>query len=191
MTRKFLEDLGVEKEAVEKILNENKGDIAQVQSDLSAAREQLAQREKDMENLKAAAGDAEKFKSQLDELQKKYDSETEAYQKQLAERDYMDAIRRTIAEKGIKFSSKSAEKAYIADLKEKGLTLKDGVLTGFDEYHKAQVEADPNAFQPDKPVPAFVKPVGPGGPPPEKPTRAAQLAAQHYQNLYGTQNNKE
>ena len=44
-------------------------------------------------------------------------------------------------------SSKAAEKAYLADLKAKHLEIKDGALDGFDEWHKAQVSADPSAFQ--------------------------------------------
>ena len=57
-----------------------------------------------------------------------------------ASRDYADAMTRAITAKGVKFSSKAAEKAYLADLKEKHLELKDGELTGFDEWHKTQLE---------------------------------------------------
>lgn len=105
------------------------------------------------------------LKKQLSELQGKYSKETEDYKAQLTARDYADAMSKAVAAKGIKFSSKAAEKAYLADLREKHLELKDGALTGFDEWHKAQVEADPNAFQSGKPAPTFAKPVGTGGAP--------------------------
>lgn len=107
----------------------------------------------------------ETLRRQLEELQGKYTKETEDYKMQLAERDYSDAMNRVVASKGIKFSSKAAEKAYLADLKAKNLTLKDGELEGFDEWHKAQTEADPTAFQTNKPAPVFTKPVGTGGAP--------------------------
>lgn len=107
----------------------------------------------------------ETLRHQLEELQGKYDKDTEAYRAQLADRDYSDAVARTISDKGIKFSSKAAERAYIADLKAKHLELKDGALDGFDDWHKAQTEADPSAFQTGKPGPTFAKPVGTGGAP--------------------------
>ena len=73
--------------------------------------------------------------------------EIEGYKSKIADYDYADVIRKTLAEKGVKFSSKAAEKAYLADLKAKHLEIKDGALEGFDEWHKAQVSADPSAFQ--------------------------------------------
>lgn len=172
MKREFLEGLGLDKEAVDRILDENSRDIGrekqkadQAKEDLTAAREQLTAREKDIAELQKASGDADGIKKQLEELQGKYSKETEDYKAQLAARDYADAMSKAVAAKGIKFSSKAAEKAYLADLREKHLELKDGALAGFDEWHKAQVEADPTAFQSDKPAPTFAKPVGTGGAP--------------------------
>ena len=170
MKREFLEKLGLEKAVVDQILDENSRDIGREKQKVDAAKEdaealrtQLADRDKDIEELKAM--DAEGLKQQLSDLQEKYNTETEKFKTQIAERDYSDAVSRAISDKGIKFSSKAAEKAYIAELKSKKLELKDGVLFGFDDYHKAQMEADPTAFQSEKPSPSFVRPVGPGGPP--------------------------
>ena len=112
MKRDFLEALGLDKETVDKVLDENSKDIGrekqkldQVKSDLTTAQDQLAQRDKDIEELKKSAGDVDAIKQQLDDLQAKYTTETEQYQKQIAERDYADAVNRAIAEKGVKFSS--------------------------------------------------------------------------------------
>lgn len=110
---------------------------------------------------KSGSETEESLKQQLDDLQ----TEIGNYKAQMAERDYSDAVACAIADKGIKFSSKAAEKAYLADLKTNRLTLKDGFLEGFDAYHEAQVKADPTAFQLGKPIPTFTKPVGAGGPP--------------------------
>lgn len=172
MKREFLEAMGLDKETVDKILDENSRDIGrekqkadQAKEDLATAQQQLADRDKDMEELRKSAEGADGIKQQLTDLQAKYNEETEQYKTQLAERDYSDAVSRAIAERGIKFSSKAAEKAYIADLKAKKLELKDGALSGFDEYHKAQLEADPAAFQSNKPSPTFAGPIGAGGPP--------------------------
>ena len=98
-------------------------------------------------------------------------------------------MNRAITAKGVKFSSKAAEKAYLADLKGKHLELKDGELTGFDEWHKAQLEADPTAFQADKPTPTFVKPVGQGGAPAAKSKGA--MYAQQFNAQFAQTPNKE
>ena len=172
MKRDFLEGLGLEKDVVDKILDENSRDIGrekqkadQAKDDLAAAQKSLADRDKDIEELKKSSGDAEGIRKQLEELQNKYTKETDEYKAQLADRDYSDAITKTISDKDIKFSSKAAERAYIADLKAKHLELKDGTLDGFDEWHKTQTESDPSAFQSRKPAPTFAKPVGTGGAP--------------------------
>ena len=187
MKRDFLEALGLDKDTVDKVLDENSKDIGrekqkldQVKADLATAQEQLAQRDKDIEELKKSSGDVDGIKQQLADLQAKYTTETEQYQKQIAERDYADAVNRAIAEKGVKFSSKAAEKAFISDLNAKRLTIKEGVLEGFEDYLKAQQDSDPTAFQSDKPAPTFVKSVGPGGPPANE-SKGAMYAKQFNQ----------
>lgn len=115
-------------------------------------------------------------------------AETEQYKAQLADRDYSDAIAAAITGKGLRFSSKSAQRAFTAALKEQKLELKDGQLTGLDEFIQAQKQADPEAFAPDKAPPRFATGSGHGGghgEPPKAPSRAAQLAAAHHASLYG------
>lgn len=192
MKREFLEEMNLGKEAVDKILDENSRDIGRwkqraeaAEADKAAATQQLADRDKDMEDLKKSAADADGIKKQLEDLQAKYQTDTERYQAQLADRDYSDALTRAVADKGIKFSSKAAEKAFLADLMENRLEVKDGALMGFEEYHKSQMEADPTAFQSDRPAPSFVRPVGPGGPPPAAASRAKELAAKFAKEQYG------
>lgn len=158
-----------------------KADLADVRGDLSAAKTEL-------ETLKASSGDASAIQQQLTELQAKYDKDTGDLKGQLADRDYADAISRAISGKGLKFSSKSAERAFAAALKDQKLELKDGELTGLDDFIKAQREADPDAFAPDKAPPRFATGSGSGGghgAPPTAPSRAAQLAAEHHASLYG------
>lgn len=172
MKTEELMSIGLTEEQAKRVFDMNGKDVEKykklvedTKSDLEAVQEQLAQRNKDLEELKEKAKGADSVKQQLETLQTKYKEDTEGYQKQIADRDYTDALTRAISEKGIKFSSKSAEKAFLADLKANRLEMKDGTLVGFDEYHKAQMEADPMAFQAEKPAPTFVRPVGPGGPP--------------------------
>jgi hypothetical protein len=189
MKREFLEGLGLEKDVVDKILDENSRDIGREKQKADTAREdaetlrnQLADRDKDIEDLKAL--DADGLKKQLDELQAKYNTETEQFKAQLSDRDYADALTRAIAGANIKFSSKAAEKAFIADLKANRLEMKDGNLEGFDAYHKAQLEADPTAFQSDKPAPTFAKVIGAGGEPATESKGA--MYAKQFNSQYAT-----
>ena len=66
---------------------------------------------------------------------------------------------------GLKFSSKAAEKAFRNELKEKGLTVKDGALEGFEAFVEDQKKADPEAFAPEKPAAQIVGKTGAGGDP--------------------------
>jgi len=170
MTREFLKNLGLEDAAIDNILNENMADIGKekakttaAKADLADAQGKLSSVQSELETLKKAGGDAAAVQQQLAELQAKYDKDTGDLRTQLADRDYADAIGRAIAGKGLKFSSKSAERAFTAALKERKLELKDGELTGLDDFIKAQKDADPEAFAPDKAPPRFAAGSGSGG----------------------------
>lgn len=184
MKRDFLEGLGLEKETIDKILDENSKDIGkekakaeQFKEDLENARNTLADREKDLEELRKSTGDAAEIQKQLDELQFKYETETNDYKNQLAERDYTGAMSRMIADHAVKFSSKAAERAFLADLKEKKLEMKDGALSGFEDFLKEQKEADPTAFAADDRKPNFSKPTGGAGGKPGNPESKGESLA--------------
>lgn len=187
MTREFLKNLGLEDSAIDSILNENMQDIGKekakttsTKADLADAQGKLTAAQTELEGLKKANGDIATVQQQLADLQAKYDTDTKALQGQLDDRDYSDAITRAIAGKALKFSSKSAERAFTAALKEKKLELKDGELTGLDDFIKAQKEADPDAFAPDKAPPRIVGPMGGGGGAPDTaPKTVAEQLAQH------------
>ncbi len=184
MTREFLKNLGLEDAAIDKILDENMQDIGKekaktttAQTGMSAANEKLTAALGELEALKKSNGDIASVQKQLSELQKKYDADIADRDAKLADRDYTDAINKAISSKSLKFSSKSAERAFVAALKEKKLELKDGELTGLDDFIKAQKEADPDAFVPDKPAPRFLTGGSGGGhgePPESVPANVAQ-----------------
>ena len=183
MTREFLKKLGLEDAAIDQILDENMDDIGKEKAKTTAAKAALTEAQgelssvqSELETLKKAGGDAAAVQQQLTELQAKYDKDTGDLRTQLADRDYSDAITRAIAGRALKFSSRSAERAFAAALKEQKLELKDGELTGLDDFIKAQKEADPDAFAPDKPAPRIVAGSGGGhGAPQEKlPDNVAQ-----------------
>lgn len=106
-----------------------------------------AEVEKNKKFEAAADGETiESLQNKLKELQGKYDKETEAYKAQLTQRDYQTAIDKAIADSGVKFSSKSAEKAFRAGIGDSKLEMKDGALDGFDKYLEKAKSEDPSAF---------------------------------------------
>ena len=198
MKREFLEAFGLEKETVDKILDENSRDIGRekaktetAKQELSEAQGKLETAQADLEVLKKNGGSADDLRKQLEELQKKYETDTEALNTKLADRDYSEAITRSIASTGLKFSSKAAERDFVSRLMEKRLELKDGKLEGWDDHVKAQRETEPDTFAPDKTAPRIVSRVGAGGAPQKPASRAAQIAAEYNKNLYGTQKESE
>lgn len=193
MKKEELIEIGLTEEQAGQVLAMNgkdvereKGRTATAKADLEEARGQLEQRTADLEALKKTTGDADAVKAQLEELSAKYKTETEALQKQLSDRDYADAMTAAIAQMGVKFSSKAAERAFREDLRASGLKLREGALDGFDAFLKAQREADPAAFAPEKPPAQIVSAVGVGSPPPSRPSRAAQIERDYHNRLYGT-----
>lgn len=194
MKRDFLEGLGLEKEAVDKIMAENGADLERekakttaAKADLADAQGKLTAAQTELESLKKANGDIAALQRKLTDLQAKYDTDTKALQGQIDDREYLDGITDFITEKGLKFSSKSAKQAFISAFKEKKLERKDGAFVGADDFLEAQKKADPEAFAPDKAPPRIVGPMGGGGngAPPQPVSRAAQLAAEHHASLYG------
>lgn len=153
MKKEELLSIGLTEEQADKIFAMNGKDIEKhkkaaedAKADKEAIEKQLEDRDKDIEALKKTSGDAAEIQKKLDELQGKYDKETEAYKSQLAKRDYLSAVDKAIADSGVKFSSKSAEKAFRAGINDSKLEVKDGALTGFNEYLEKAKSEDPSAF---------------------------------------------
>ena len=88
--------------------------------------------------------DVEKIKAEVDEWKEKYETDTKNLKDSLTQKDYDYKVNELT--NNIKFSSNSAKRAFIEDLKEKGLKLEDNKLLGFDDFVKAYQETDPNAF---------------------------------------------
>lgn len=135
-----------EDSVIDGIMNINGDDINKAKADVSALRDTIAQRDKDIEALKAIPNNSEALQKQLDDLAAKYEKDTKELNAKIADRDYNDAVSAAIADNGIKFTSKFAENYFKTELKQKGLELKDGKLTGFDDFYKTQLEADATAF---------------------------------------------
>lgn len=133
-------------------IGSHKQSIDTLKAERDAARTQLADANKKLEGYdpewKQKAADAEQeAAAQVSALKADYAAENAAA--------------------GLKFSSASAKKAFLADLKAKGLTLQDdGTLLGFDDYVASYKKNDPGAFAKEAGYPA----VKDGGDPAKAPT---------------------
>lgn len=147
MKTEELKALGLNDDQVQKVfamngteMNDLKQQITTLTAERDTARNNLSDANKKLEGYdpewKTKAEKAENdAKAQVEELQKDFAAQTAAA--------------------GVKFSSESAKRAFLSDLKAKKLTLQDGKLLGFDDYLKNYKESDPGAFAPEKAAPTI------------------------------------
>lgn len=118
--------------------------------------EDIKKRDADLEDLqkklKNAGVDAEKLKTletDLATLKTTYEESKVEYEKKLADQAYEFALKQKVD--GLKFSSNSAKKAFIADAMKEEMKIKDGELQGFDSFVKSYKENDAGAFISEEP----------------------------------------
>lgn len=88
--------------------------------------------------------DPDKIQSEIEGYKQK-SAELEAdFNRKIYERDFSDALKSEID--GIKFTSEAAKKAVTAEVKDAGLTLKDGRILGFHDLINQIKERDSSAF---------------------------------------------
>lgn len=147
MKTEELKALGLNDDQVQKVfamngteMNDLKQQITTLTAERDTARNNLSDANKKLEGndpewrtkAEKAENDA---KAQVEELQKDFAAQTAAA--------------------GVKFSSESAKRAFLSDLKAKKLPLQDGKLLGFEDYLKSYRESDPDAFAPEKAAPTI------------------------------------
>lgn len=144
MKRKFLEDLGLEKDIVDKIMQENGNDINKAKSDyedvkaqLETANNTIKERDKQIEKLKEV--DGEKLKEEITKLQKLNKEAEKKYLDDLKELKLNNAIKLAIHDKV--FNEDMA--AGLFD-KSKLILNDDGSVIGIDEQYE-NIKKD-NAF---------------------------------------------
>lgn len=192
MTRKYLEELGLEGDVIDKIMSENGNDIekarkseqgkfsterSQLQGQIEDLQGQISTRDADLtslnEQLNAAQADAGKLvdaQSALASLQSKYDEEQQAWAAKAAKQAYEFAVK-TEAGK-LKFSSAAARKEFIREAIAQEFKQDGDTLMGYSDFVAKYKEADPGAFIADEPTPAptpepVPKIVLPGNPSPQ------------------------
>ncbi len=174
MKRKFLEDLGLEKEAIDKIMAENGNDVNTAKADydslkqqLDAANMQIQERDIQLETLKNSTGDMEALKQQIASLQSDNQATKEKYEAAMKDLKLSTAIKLALGD-----SAQDAD--LVAGLfdKSKLIMSDDGKITGLDEQMKALKKEKAFLFKEEKaPQPQIKggKPAeGKGTPPADK-----------------------
>lgn len=163
MKREELKNLGLTDEQIKFVMDENGKDInaqkaiveqkdqeiAALTTERDGLKTQVADRDKDIEDLKKQAGNTEELNTKLTELQTKYDTDTNDLHAKL------DAQARThAAEKfysSVEFTSAFAKKAAMDEFMAANLDFKDGAYVGADNFLNGQREKNPDAFKAAEP----------------------------------------
>ena len=186
MNRDFLKELGIEGDAIDKIMTENGKDIEKAKGDASKAEElktenaslksTIAERDQQLEDLKKTAGDNEQLKSQIDKLKDDNKTAAEKHDKEMADLRKGYAIDNALLV--AKAKAVKAAKAYIDT--EKVTIDSKGNVTGIDDQIKALKEANDTKFLFDDGAPS-IKGAAPGEPSdPEHGYTKAQILAMPY-----------
>lgn len=171
MKRSFLEELGLTKDVIDKIIDENGSDIENaksaaakkfdseretMQGQIEDLKTQVTQRDADLTDIQkqlAAANENEgklaEAQKSLSSLQKKYETETKAWEAKSAQQAYEFAIREKA--NALKFSSEAAKKTFVREAIDKGFKMEnDGTIYGLDQYIDTYRTIDPGAFAVEK-----------------------------------------
>lgn len=111
---------------------------------LEELTKQLADRDKDLEKLKAD-NKSEELTKQLSELSEKYKTATE----QLAAQEQGYAAEKLLS--GYKFASERVKNSVLEEFKNKGFKFENGAFVGGKEYLEELKKNEPDAFAAEKP----------------------------------------
>ena len=141
------------KSIIPNITDEQLGQIMDLHgADIERQKQTIATLTTERDTARTQLGDANKKLEGYDPDWKTKAAEAENQAKaQVAELQHDFAAQSAVS--GVKFSSESAKKAFLSDLKAKKLPLQEGKLLGFDDYVASYKKTDPGAFAPDGGLP--------------------------------------
>lgn len=155
MEREFLKGLGLEKDAIDKIMAENgkdieleKGKVKDIQSQLVTANNTIKERDKQLETLKNSPDNPETLKQQIQQLQDDNKAKDEAHQKEIKELKVNSALEKALT--NAKAKNAKAVQALL-DLGDDVELNEDGTIKGLDEKIKALKKSDAYMFDDAKP----------------------------------------
>ena len=164
MKTEQLKEMGLTEEQIAAVMAENGKDVEKVktQAETEKKRADGLQGQLDDANkeIKSYEGmDIEGIKKAAGEWKEKAEKADEANKAKIAELENDFAAKD--AASGLKFSSESAKRAFIGDLRAKKLPIQDGKFLGFDDFLKDYKDTDASAFVDEK-TPTVVKGTGGG-----------------------------
>ncbi len=153
MTRKELEDLGLSKEQVDAVIKSNGADIENakaasateiknLKTEVTSLNVQVSERDKQLETLKATAGDNDSLKQQIADLQAENTKAKESHESEMNQLKVDYAVEKALT--GAKAKNIKAVKALL-DLADAKLD-KDGNVKGLAEQIEALTKADDTKF---------------------------------------------
>ena len=146
MKTEELKSQGLNDEQIAFVMSENGKDVKREKDRAEGFKTQF---DTAKEQLKAFEGkDFDKLKKERDEWKDKYAKVQNEYEEKQKAADFDKAI--DTAVKDLKFTSESAKKAFLSELRGKKPEVKDGTVTGFDEFLKQYRETDSKAFVDEK-----------------------------------------
>ena len=150
MTRAELEALGLTKEQIDSVMEINGNDIEKVKAKLTETeketetlKEQIKDRDKQLNDLKNSKEDLEGLKSQIETLQKDNKAKDEQYKAEIRNLKVNSAVDAALT--GAKAKNLTAVKALLKDL-DKVELLEDGTVKGLKEQIDALTKADDTKF---------------------------------------------
>lgn len=185
MKREELKNRGLTDEQIDYVMGENGKDvnaqkaiieqkdqqIATLTTERDGLKTQVADRDKDIENLKKESCNTDELNQKLTELQTKYDTDTQALQGKLDSQARSHAAEKFYG--SVEFTSAFAKKAAVEEFMAANLEFKDGAYIGADDFLKKQKTNNPDAFkatetpkEPD-PKPQFTNPGNNNNPAPK------------------------
>ena len=145
MKTEDLKALGLTDDQVQRVfamngtdMNDLKQQVTTLTTERDAARSQLGEANKKLE------GYDPEWRAEAEKAENDAKEQVAALQNDFAAQTAISAV---------KFSSESAKKAFLSDLKAKNLPLQEGKLLGFDDYLANYKKNDPGAFAPEGGLP--------------------------------------
>lgn len=146
MKTEDLKSHGLTDEQIAFVMAENGKDVKREKDKADTYKTQL---DTANETLKGFEGkDFDKLTKERDEWKEKFSSAKTEYDEKLKAIDYDKALDDAV--KNLRFTSNSAKKAFVTDIRDKKLEVKDGKLSGFDDFLKTYKENDSGAFVDEK-----------------------------------------
>jgi|SRR5690625_722153 len=151
MNREFLKSLGLEDDAIEKIMKEHgktindykeKAEQAEtLESQIEDYKEQIAERDKQLESLSEQAKDNEELTAEINRLKEENQTATQKLQQKLDQQAFEHKLDNTLKDAGVR-----NVKAVKALLDTESIKLDGETLLGLDDQLKGLQESDPYLF---------------------------------------------